>query len=234
MKHIKILSAHLLIIILTSCNQGGVTSINDGGGSVGMWIIPGVGTKFVSQVTQAASTTPEFDTFSITKTGQHLGGKTNVVTFAVDDFGDTEFYNIESNGDISLAGSETSDSDGITIRIFNWQTYPTGSRKNILAEPTLDTTENDEHVVQSDIRAFIGVENLSTPAGEFSTLHIRETEIDSESSLTGTGEFFSSNDVTDLWFAPSVGFFVKIMGDQSENGQPEQQSEQELFKYEHK
>jgi hypothetical protein len=240
MKLIRIFASLFLIVILASCNQGGsVTSLNDGGGSFGMWTIPGIGTKYIFQSTQSDSTSQEFDTLTILKTGQHLGGKTNVVSYSAGPAGegDTEFYNIEQNGDFSESSDATNDSDGVIVQRFNWDTLPTGSRKTTQLETPVDTIEgqlNDqEHVVESDVVVFVGTENLSTPAGDFSTLHLRETFISIDSSLNGNGGF-SSNEVTDYWFATSTGFFVKVIDSGTDNGNPDQQSVDVLFKYEPK
>jgi hypothetical protein len=236
MKQIKILAALFLIVILASCNQGGSTSINDGGGSFGMWTIPGVGTKYILEYTQSDTSATEFDTITVIKTGQHRGGKTNVVSFFSSDNGnnDTSFYNIEQNGDFSEGSDESDDSDGIILQRFNWSTFPTGSRKTSQLETPLDTTENGEHEVESDVVRFIATANLSTPAGDFSTLHLRETRIDSDSSLSSGNDASSSNEVTDYWFATSTGFFVKVIDNETENGNPEPQSGTILFKYEPK
>ncbi len=231
MKHLKLLPALFTLMLVSSCNQGASTSVN-GGGSVGGWITPGIGTTYVYQTTSPDTTGTEFDTITILKNGQEIGGKTNVISYSSGSGGngDTEFYAIESNGDFSVSSGETNDSDGIIVPAFVWETYPTGSRKTTPITPTLNTIEFNDHIVQSDIVAFIASEMLSTPAGTFSTLHVRETNINIDSSLNGNGGS-SFSTITDYWFAPSAGFFVRIIINETENGLADPQEEINLFKF---
>ncbi len=233
MKHLKLLFAFFTLILLASCNQGTSTSEN-GGGSAGGWNLPGVGTTYIYQLTPVESSEPEFDTITVFATGQHLGGKNNVITYSTGSTGngDTECYAIESNGNFSVSDDETNDSDGFIVQDFDWETYPTGTKQATALAPPVNTVEDSELEVSSDTVTFIGTENTSTPAGEFSTLHLRETSISIDSSLNGNGGFSSNTStITDYWFAPSAGFFVKVIINDTENGLADPQAELNLFKY---
>lgn len=221
MKFIQILSMLLIATLFASCNQG---SVNDNIESARMWTVPDMGTVYIYQTTLTGSTSPEIDTFIILKTGQHLNGKTNVVVYVDNVVGhhDTDFFNYETNGDFSFGNT-----------ISPWTTYPTGSRQTINLVPPVDTLEIGEHIVQSIIRKFIGVENITTPVGELSTLHLRDTAVDIATALDSGGFSFNSSHQYDIWFAPSIGLYVKIMNNNLQNGQQEDAYVQELIEYTH-
>src|SRR5665213_1336864 len=150
MKRYRSLAWFLLLVPIASCNQGTDTSLNTGGGSAGMWTIPGVGTTYVYQLTAPGDTAVENDTIVVTANGQHVGGKSNVIRIATFVAGQAQqggFYAIESNGDISLGDYLTSFPDSIT-----WATYPTGSHKT--KTTSVDSFSFSEHIVRSDVLSF--------------------------------------------------------------------------------
>ena len=173
MKHLPFPSL-LLAFFLVSCSQSSNTSVNNGGGSAVTWTIPTAGTEYVFQSTAVGLPNIPPDTAVIVTTGQHLGGKTNVITYA-DHAGTigTSFYNIENNGDISDGNYIT---DGLGDTTYVWTTFPTGSQQPI-SDPVTDTTEVGIHIFRSNVRTFVGAETLTTIAGPFSTLHVRQTSI---------------------------------------------------------
>jgi hypothetical protein len=232
MNQLRFLLCLFITVLLSSCNQGGSTSINDGGGSAGMWTIPGVGTVFTYAIIEPDSTgLPSADTFQfvVTATGQQFAGKSNVVrvttTVAGQPSSDGD-YSIESNGDISL-------DDSVAPGDITWTRYPTGSKQTITDRPT-DTTSFGERTITTDAQSFIGPENLTTAAGKFSTLHVQEVtttiEIDTEAGFNDPND--TSIDIQDYWFAPSIGIFVKETDSQTDNGQPDGFNfEADLIKY---
>ncbi len=227
MKH-PLLPGLLLAVALVSCNQSTNTVLNGGTESTVPWVTPNVGTAFVFELTGVNPNFHPTDTILIVKTGQHIGGKTNVIDYE-DHAGTigTSFYNIENNGDIS-EGYTTIKVLGDTTYI--WTTFPTASLKPI-ADPVTDTTESGIHIFRSDVRTFVSAENLITPVGTFSTLHVRETYINIDS--TNDTLNFNSNDtsITDKWYAPSIGLYVKVTSSETTNGHPSDLSETDLIKY---
>ncbi len=169
-----------------------------------------------------------FDTVTILQTGQHLGGKVGVIG-CLDRAGTagTFFYNIETNGDLSYGDSTPNASNGFT---YTWTTFPTGSQKTIAA-PVVDTVEAGIPIFRSDVRTFVGTENITTPAGPFSTLHVRETSINVIGNGSTSGCNASDTAITDTWFAPSIGIYVKIMHNGTNDGQVAPQLEVDLIKY---
>jgi hypothetical protein len=223
MKYLNILSALLTLVLVSSCNQGASTSVNGDTGA-GVWMVPAVGTRYVYE--SQGINSPVFDTVTILATDQHLGGKTGVIGCADHSGGvGTFFYNIEQNGDISYGDSSHS-----SPSVYTWTTFPTASQKPI-GDPVTDTTEGSIHIFKSDVRSFVGTETLTTLAGSFSALHVRETSI---SIITGPDSLncnASDTAITDTWFAPSTGLYVKVVDSGTEDGQAFNQSEVDLIKY---
>jgi hypothetical protein len=228
MKH-SLLPGLLLAVFLVSCHQSTETTLNGGGEGAGPWIIPGVGTEFIfTDTAPGDSAPPVIDTleYTIASTGQQVGGKSNVVGYLASRSGQSPtslFYAIESNGNFSSGDSISPDS-------IAWIDYPTGTQKTILDTPTT-TISSGEQTTTTDVRSFIGAENLTTTAGNFYTLHVRETEttltIDTEVSFHDSEVF-----VDDYWFAPSIGLFVKITATQNDNGGPSGFNDEfDLIKY---
>ncbi len=231
MKHINILFALLFSIVVASCNQGSETPLFPPSENVSTWTIPTVGTQFVFADSENQSVEPAIDTFIIAKTGQHESGKTNVISYLeVTENGgsDSGYYNIETNGDFSF-GERDGDSAGMPF--FTWDTYPTGSEQTINFETPVDTTlANGNQLIESDARSFVGIENLTLPAGSFSTIHIRQVFIDSE-FFTTSNSSSSEREIEDYWFAPSLGMYVKFAFTESEDGQIDDETDMELIKY---
>ena len=193
-----------------------------------MWTIPGVGTTYVYQLTAPGDTAVENDTIVVTANGQHVGGKSNVIRIATFVAGQAQqggFYAIESNGDISLGDYLTSFPDSIT-----WATYPTGSHKT--KTTSVDSFSFSEHIVRSDVLSFIGNERTSTAAGNYSTIHIREVNLQVTADTSSFDPFVDSSSTTqDYWFAPSIGLFAKETEAQTFNGQNDPSVEFDLIKY---
>jgi hypothetical protein len=218
----------LLASVLASCSQSSDTSQNNGGGNSVNWIIPAVGTEYVFQSTTQGLPKSIFDTLSILQTGQHIGDKTGVIG-CLDKTGSagTFFYNIENNGDLSYGDSTPNDAGGFT---YEWTTFPTGSQKPI-ANPLVDTVEAGIPIFRSDVRTFVGAENLITAAGPLATLHVRETSINIIGNDSTLGCNASDTAVVDTWFAPSIGIYVKVVNTGTTDGVLDPQSEVDLIKY---
>ena len=229
MKHIKILSALLLSILVASCNQG--SSTTDNGGSSGSWMVPGVGTEFVYTTNFPDSVgNPIIDTleYTVTSTGQQVAGKSNAIRvslFAAGllQQGQSAAYVIESNDDISL-------DDSIAPNNITWKTYPTGSHQTI-TDPPIDSFSFGEQTITTDVRSFIGSGNISTAAGNFSTVQVQEImttiNIDTSASFSDT-----SVQTDEYWFAPSIGFLVKQTETETDDGQPSGFNQEfDLIKY---
>jgi hypothetical protein len=225
MNRLKILASLLPFVLLTSCHQGSDTSPNNGGGSTVTWTIPSVRAKYVFQSSTPGLTKTVLDTSIIVTTGQHLGGKTNVITY--EDLAGTigtAFYNIEDNGDISDGDAALGDTT------FTWTTFPTASHQPI-SDPVTDTTEGGIHIFRSNVCTYVGGETLTTLAGSFSTLHVRETSI---SIVTGPDSLDCNardTSILDRWYAPTIGLYVKVTNNGTNDGQPFDQSEVDLVKY---
>jgi hypothetical protein len=222
MKHKQIFVTLFIALLLPSCRQVADNPLN---GSAVTWAIPTIGTSYVYQITEQ-DPAARFDTITILQTGQHLGGKTGVVG-CLDNAGTigTFFYNIEPNGDISYG-----DSTLTSPSTYTWTTFPTASQQPI-SDPVEDTTESGIHIFRSNVRTFVGAENITTTAGQFSTLHVRQTSI---SIITGPDSLdcnASDTALTDTWFAPTVGLYVKVVNSGTEDGQASRQSEVDLVKY---
>jgi len=232
MKYFFISLSILFVFICSSCSQNSGTSLNNNGGSGSTvtWKNPTAGTNFIYEAKESFANV--MDTETIATAGLHLGGKTDVIDY-VDHSGTagTAFYNIETNGDIS-SGSYTTDGVGDTT--YTWKTFPTASHQPI-SDPGEDTTEAGIHIFRSDVRTFVGADSTTTLAGTFATLHVRETSIniingpDSLSSCDA-----SDTNVTDTWFAPSIGLYVKVTSNGTSDGQISPQTEVDLIKYEPK
>jgi hypothetical protein len=236
MKHL-LLPGLLIAVFLVSCKQPTETTLNGGdsasrGGGVtpGAWTIPGAGTMYVFETTQQ-SITLEFDTITIVKSGINSFEEKNVVSYIVSSEGeiDSEFYGIGTNGNFAFGDGE----DSLGVEVFDpSETYPTGTQQPILLEPSLDSIEGNERIVQSDNISFVGVENLSLPAGTFSTLHTREANINDEFLVEDSETILSiDSEFVDIWFAPSTGFYVKWTENTSENGVQSDSSGGELIKF---
>ena len=188
-----------------------------------MWTIPGVGTEYILQITQVGSSTSTFDTLTVLNVNQHIGGKWNVVSSIIHGQIEAGFSNIEPNGDYSFGV-------GGPI-LIKWTTFPTGTRQTI-SDPIVDTFEGSVHLQHSDVRSYIGEENVTTAAGEFSALHIRETRVDIQMTGSDTlARLFSDTEIVDYWFAPSIGRDVKWIDNLTENGQPQPQREEDIINY---
>jgi hypothetical protein len=222
------LSCLLFALVLGSCSQSSNTSLNGNTQSAVPWVIPNSGTAFVYELTGINPKVHPVDTIFILTTGQHLGGKTGVIG-CEDKAGTagTFFYNIEENGDIS-DGDSTTNSHGVTT--FTWTTFPTGSLKPI-ADPVIDTVESGIHIFRSNLRTFVDTEQLTTLAGTFSTLHVREVSISINHSNDSLNFNASDTTVMDKWYAPSIGLYAKVVSSGTSNGQPFDQSETDLIKY---
>ena len=169
-----------------------------------------------------------FDSVFILTTGQHLGGKTNVITYA-DHAGTigTVIYNIEDNGDISDGDPTTTASGADTIA---WTTFPTASHQPI-SDPVIDTIESSIHIFQSDVRSFVGAETLTTAAGEFATLHVRETSIRIVTGPDSLDCNSSDTSIYDKWYAPTIALYVKVINTGTDDGVASEPSEVDLIKY---
>src|ERR1700733_9001444 len=223
MKHFRILFPLFLLVILASCEQNPDTSQNNsGGGNTVTWTTPTIGTKYIYQI--AGPLKPVTDSITILNTGQHVGGKTDVIEY--NDDGGTAFDNIEPNGDISY-GSYTTDGLGDTT--YTWTTFPTASHQPI-SDPVVDTIESGIHIFRSNVRTFVGADSTITAAGTFATLHVRATSI---SIISGPDSLSSCDasdtDVFDTWFAPSIGLHVKVTDNGTADGQVSPQSETDLI-----
>jgi hypothetical protein len=231
----------LLAVFFISCHpvtettlNGGVS--NGGNGNPDAWVVPGLGTTYIYEDLDPNNLVVQSDTITVTKTGQHVGGKTNV-TSLIDQFEgqkDSTFDNVDPNGDFSFGSPSSLDSLG--NETFSWETYPSGSRLAINVFPPIDTilnngSPNGEHAIRSDVKAFVGVENLSIPAGTFSTLHIRETNTSISTFPNDSLENSSNIETTDIWFAPSAGYYVKYLDIQTANGQTSQNDNIQLIKF---
>ncbi len=223
MKHIQIFSALLLALFFASCSNSSDTTQN-GGGSTVTWTIPTIGTEYVYQ-SQGVNGLPFFDTISIVQTGQHLGGKTNVITYA-DEEG-TVIYNIEANGDIS-DGDPTTTAHGVDT--ITWTTFPTATHQPI-SDPVMDTTEGLIHIFQSDVRTYVGAETLTTTAGQFATLHVRETTIRIVTAPDSLDCNSSDTSVFDKWYAPTISLYVKVINSGTDDGVTSEPSDVDLIKY---
>ncbi len=226
MKHL-LLPGLLCAVFLVSCKQTSETTLN--GSSIGMWAIPNTGTTYVFENTPSTG----FDTDVIVKTGQSLGGKTNVLTYS-DHSSDGEianhYYSIDPNGDFSI-GSNEGAVDSLGNPVFTWQTYPTGSRQPINVEPPFDTIEGDEIEVRTDIISYVDTETLTVAAGTYSTMHIQQVFIDADSIPNDPGDSFSEIESYDLWFAPAIGNYIKTSEVLTENNEAENASVVELIQY---
>jgi hypothetical protein len=162
-------------------------------------------------------------------TGQHLGGKTNVIDYDENNSGSvgTSFYNIESNGDISDGNYIT---DGLGDTTYVWTTFPTGSQQPI-SDPVTDTIESGIHIFRSNVRTFVGAETLTTIAGPFSTLHVRQTSIDIISGPDSLDCNASDTSILDRWYAPAIGLYVKVNSSGTDDGVTSEPSEVDLIKY---
>ncbi len=213
MKH-SLLPGLLITIFLVSCHQSTETSLN-GGGSTNGWVVPGVGTEFIYTVTITTdSIVPDTLEYAVTSTGQQVAGKSNAIRMSLFEDGQIQqgqggAYVIESNGDFSV-------DDSIAPGDITWKTYPTGSQ-NTITDPPTDSSSFGEQIITTDVRSFIGSENLTTAAGNFSTLHVREVITTIEIDTT-EGFRDSTVDTGDHWFAPSLGFFVKATESETETG----------------
>jgi hypothetical protein len=203
MKHIRIFSAVLFVVLLASCKQA-----SNSDPTVGMWTISGAGTVLMYQSTQQGSNVLGYDTMTILNTGQSIGGKTNVFYLGSMGRPGYLFYDIEANGDISMADTTVPGLPG-SLPTLPWLTFPSGSHVPIF-DPSLDTLEGAYRYTDTSVRTFIGIENITVPAGSFSTIHVRETD---RNFVTRTDSLNPSIDSTienmDFWFAPSLGFYVK-------------------------
>ena len=201
MKHIRILFALFIAAVFASCNQGGVdNSLNMGVGSSWAWTTPGVGTQFVFSNSLIGGE-EQSDTFQIIATGLQEDGRTNVIEYQFrNSSADTGFIQIASNGNFSFGSNEG---------FFDWTAYPTGSHQNIAYSRALDTVEDGQHIVQSDVGSFVDSENLAIAGLQLATYRVREIMIDS--TVDSTGFIQGSIDTTDIWFAPSLFMFVKTL-----------------------
>ncbi len=238
MKYLRIFSALLIAVLVGLCSQSSETLLNGRVETVGNWNIPKVGTQYVYQFRPNDSAVPIFDTFTIIKTGQHICGKTNVVVCAVAYRGrvDTAVYNIESNGDFSLgiASEHAVDSRGHILPqiIYIWKTFPICSRKTVVALPPRDSSDAaGDHFISSDQCTFVGAETLTLPAGEFSTLHARETEMDVETYVVDSQYTYTDTAFTDIWFVPTIGHYVKWVQHAVMNRRMTSEANIDLVKY---
>ena len=230
MKHLQLIVVLFAVAILSSCNSGAETTLNTGGGSAGIWTIPGIGTIYLFQDGDPnGSGQTQSTTLTVSSVGQHMNGKTNVVGLtetSSDSSGSQNngifYYAIEPNGDISLRDSSSS---GI-----KWTTYPTGSRTTI-SDPRIDSiTSFGEHIIQTSTRSYVASENVTTLAGTFAAIHITETSFSLFKDSIGSFADSSLN-VSDFWFTPSIGFFAKVVESSISNGQPSFTAETDLIRY---
>jgi hypothetical protein len=231
MKHIRIFSALCISAVFASCNQGGTDpQVNDGG----IWTIPSVGSRYIYVDSVIGNTIlhPVSDSLIVIKTGQQIGTKTNAILLLDQMFDDTEIYCFEPNGDFSFGGFRSRDSDGIISDTLIWNTFPTGSRKTIPIEKAVDSFDTfGDHIISSDQIEFVGTEYIDVPAGFFLTLHLRQTSnFDNISSVDPANTLTDSN-VYDIWFAPSIRYYVKSMTLEMMNGNVNNNYLEELKKY---
>jgi hypothetical protein len=227
MRYNRIIFALCIAVVFTSCSQNSVTTINN---SAVTWVFPSVGTLFVYQITNQDSISPAFDTITILNTGLQIKGKTNVTGY-VENNGtvDTALYNIELDGDISYGNSAQYFHPN-----FIWQTFPTASHKPI-SDPLVNIWEGETRTVISDIRTFVGADNITTLGGVFSTLHVKEIVAIFDSTIDPSGDYSEKDTVvTDTWFAPEIALYVKVIDNETFGGQPQPQTETDLIKYEPK
>jgi hypothetical protein len=203
MKGFQSLLVAATFVSLVGCNQGSDTSLN-GGGYVS-WTVPRVGTGYVFQI--QTPDTAIVETLFVVGIGERHGEKSNVIRFSTLNNGDG-FAAIEPNGDFSL-GDSSSD-------WFRWTTFPTASRTDI-SDPKVDTIEFGEHRTRSTVRSYVGAENLTVAGHRLYTIHVKEVDLRSDIDTAG---FFadSSQNTTDFWFAPSLGFFVREHEQELSNG----------------
>jgi hypothetical protein len=210
--YLKLLVA-LLVGLCSYCSE---TSLNGRVENGGNWNIPKVGTQYIYQFKPNDSAITAFDTFTVIKTGKHICGKTNVVVSTVSFRGrvDTDVYNIEPNGDFSLgiASEHAVDSKGHILPeiIYIWKTFPICSKKMVVALSPRDSFySSGDHLISSNQCTFVGVETITSPAGKFSTLHAREIDMDNENFATDSLHSYIDSAFTDIWFAPTIGLYVK-------------------------
>ena len=189
---------------LSSCSHS--TSPNSG---TFTWTVPSIGTMFIFKGSSSTDP-PILDTFEITATGQSIGGKSNVVRLVSRNMQDSSvgFYNLEPNGDFSLGDSGSSGLPG-RMPEYTWQTFPVGDPQTI-SDPPVDTQDGPYHNVESSVRALVGIETLTVPAGTFSAYHAREIW---KNFSTRTDSLSANSDSTvgyfDIWFVPSIGMYIK-------------------------
>ncbi len=139
----------------------------------------------------------------------------------------TSFYNIENNGDISDGDSTTTSLGADTT---TWTTYPTASHQPI-SDPVTDTIESGIHIFRSNVRTYVGAETLTTTAGPFSTLHVRQTSIDIISGPDSLDCNASDTSILDRWYAPAIALYVKVTNNGTDDGVTSEPSEVDLIKY---
>jgi hypothetical protein len=216
-----------ITVLIASCTHS--TDAN-GGGSIGIWTIPGTGTQYVFRELTGDSILTPTDTiqYQVYSTGQTLNGQSNVETLLVTySNGDVspQYFAYEPNGDL-LVNQSNNNSVGPT-----WIPASTGSHQ-VLSSKTTDTSNASLGItiVDIDTNSYIGAETLSTAIGNFSTIHIRSAVLHNVFDLVGDND--TSFDTTDYWFAPSAGFFVKeFEHDNIDNGVSSFNTETDLIKY---
>jgi hypothetical protein len=203
MKRLSILFP-ILLLALSSCSDS-----TDGASSVAGWRIPGVGTQFMFVNSYSNGITGN-DTLLVTvqQTGQNNGGQSGVVVIYQDDYNGSigiSDYTVQHNGDLWM-----SDQVNNNFEVTNWDPYPTGSHDTLTESTTDSSSVPGYKVLTTDSNYYVDSEDISTPAGSFSTIRVESRIIqkllDSYNRLSAI-----TIDTADYWFAPSAGYYVKAM-----------------------
>ena len=205
--------ALLSLLLLAACGDDSVTSSEPGA-----TVSPKAGSSYTYMKVRTDSNSvkvPGWDTTyaqSVISTGNSYRGKSNLVMFR-DDSTDL-FVSYESNGDYAMLPK----TDDTTVQ---WVIYPAGSRTRFTL-PSVDTTVENPFggTWQISERGSIvhgGTATITVPAGTFATHRLVQSSVFS----LGSGASKLSTTSTDtIYYAPSIGWVVKVVG-RTESNDPQ-------------
>lgn len=161
-------------------------------------------------------------TYTVVSNSLTFHGKTNVLEVR-GPTGNLNYYHFESNGDIAVFVDLSSYSAqliafGVVANIpSTWVTIPLGSKQpvtGILFDSTLTIQSLPVSVIISDTGLYIGTSSVTAAGNTFQTVQ-GSMSIGINATLEGLISVISAENVTEVWFSNSLGFYPKRQDVQS-------------------
>jgi hypothetical protein len=212
MKSVLSILSLLFFVPIVGCHHATEVS-----GYHGSWTVPKPGSMFVF-----SSPTLAPDTVFIRANDVRIGGKSEVVAFdSVPNYEHaTGFIAYEDNGDISIGDSSYNWTIQDGYGVYGWKRYPTATHAPFVMRWSDTSINNVQYHLERTV-SFVGIDTLTLAGERLVTIHDLDVF---KTTRNGVSDEYDS---FDMWFAPSLGFMVKM----HDNYDPTTQFDRELSSY---